>query len=417
MAVNLIDRLQNDFSSDAIAKIGSFLGETPANTQTGLAHAVPAILATLAQKSQTSEGAADVFSMLQRGGFDGTTFGSVSNTLKSGSGATDALKIGAPLISTLFGARASGLMDWIASSAGIRAPSATSLLGIAAPFVLSMLGREATASGGFNASSIAKLLGDQWGFLRSVAPPGLANVLGLSGFGEPAKAYEPAEPARAYSPPARGAEPPPVYDRPAGGGLGWLKWALPLLLLALLIWGFAGRRNREAGREAVDATTPLSPVATTGTVALVKRKLSCGQELEMAPNGVEARLVAFIDDKGQVVPKETWMTFDRLEFETGSAALRPTSQAQIRNIAVILRCYDNVNLKIGGYTDNVGDPASNQRLSQQRAENTRQAVLKEGIEPSRLEAEGYGEQHPVASNDTEEGRQRNRRIDVLVIKK
>src|SRR5262245_40660132 len=109
MSINLSDRLQSEFSSDAIAKIGSFLGENSTNTQTGLGHAIPAILATLAQKSQTAQGAADVFSMLQRGGFDGRTFGSVIGVLKSGEGAADAVKIGTPLISTLFGPRTSSV--------------------------------------------------------------------------------------------------------------------------------------------------------------------------------------------------------------------------------------------------------------------------------------------------------------------
>ncbi len=85
--------------------------------------------------------------------------------------------------------------------------------------------------------------------------------------------------------------------------------------------------------------------------------------------------------------------------------------------ASILKAYPNVNLKIGGYTDNVGDDAANLKLSAARAEATSKALLDRGIATGRLEAEGYGEQHPIASNETEEGRQRNRRIDVRVTKK
>ncbi len=402
MAVNLIKALENEFSLDAIAKIALFAGETLPNTQTALGHAIPAILGGLAQSAQTTQGATDLFGMLQRGGFDGATFRGVGSLLKSGSGASDALKVGAPLVSSLFGTRQTGLTDWIASAAGIRPQSSVSLLGIAMPFVLSLLSREATAAGGFNASSIAKLLGEQGAYLRSVAPPGMARVLGLSGWEEPARAYERAEAARAYSPPVR---PAGVYHRP--GGLGWLKWALPLLLLPLLVWGLSGLRTREPRRDVV---------GTVGTAALplVKHLLSCGQELEVAPNGVETRLVGFINDRALTVDKVEWVSFDRLEFESASATLRPSSEAQLRNIADILRCYPNVNLKIGGYTDNVGDPASNLKLSQARAENTRQAVVRHGIDARRLEAEGYGEQYPVATNDTEAGRQRNRRIDVRV---
>ena len=137
----------------------------------------------------------------------------------------------------------------------------------------------------------------------------------------------------------------------------------------------------------------------------------------MAPDGVEPRLIRFIDDPSRAVDDTTWFSFDRLEFDTASAAVMPGSMPQLRNIAAILNCYPNVNLKVGGYTDNVGDPASNLTLSQTRANNTVAAIVSQGISASRLEAEGYGEQHPVASNDSAEGRQRNRRIDLRVTRK
>ena len=88
MAANLLKLLENEFSDDAIAKIASFVGETPANTQAALGQAIPATVATLAQKSQTSQGAADRFGTLQRSGFDGT-FGSLGTLLKAGAGGSD----------------------------------------------------------------------------------------------------------------------------------------------------------------------------------------------------------------------------------------------------------------------------------------------------------------------------------------
>ena len=75
------------------------------------------------------------------------------------------------------------------------------------------------------------------------------------------------------------------------------------------------------------------------------------------------------------------------------------------------------HLKIGGYTDNIGAPADNLRLSQERAVNVRAQLISMGVEPYRLEAEGYGEAHPVADNATEAGRAMNRRISLLVTQK
>ena len=70
-----------------------------------------------------------------------------------------------------------------------------------------------------------------------------------------------------------------------------------------------------------------------------------------------------------------------------------------------------------GYTDNTGDPAMNLQLSADRAASVKQSLIAMGINDSRLESEGYGEQYPVASNDTEEGRAKNRRTSVRVTKK
>ncbi|CCH01811.1 V-type H(+)-translocating pyrophosphatase [Fibrella aestuarina BUZ 2] len=133
-------------------------------------------------------------------------------------------------------------------------------------------------------------------------------------------------------------------------------------------------------------------------------------------DGIEANLLTFIKSD-KAVDKDTWFDFDRLTFETGSATLKPESQEQLSNIAAILKAYPNVNVKLGGYTDNTGDANANLKLSNDRAASVKAELVKMGIANSRLESEGYGQEHPVASNDTEEGRAQNRRISIRVTKK
>ena len=76
-----------------------------------------------------------------------------------------------------------------------------------------------------------------------------------------------------------------------------------------------------------------------------------------------------------------------------------------------------VEFKIGGYTDNTGDPEENKKLSQARAEAVMNALIEQGIDASRLTAEGYGSEFPVADNKTPEGREQNRRVAIRVTKK
>ena len=133
-------------------------------------------------------------------------------------------------------------------------------------------------------------------------------------------------------------------------------------------------------------------------------------------DGVEANLVTFIKSD-KAVDKTTWFDFDRLTFETGSATLKPASQEQLKNVSEVLKAYPNVNVKLGGYTDNTGDANANLKLSNDRAQSVKSELVRMGVSESRLEAEGYGQEHPVASNDTEEGRAQNRRISVRVTKK
>ncbi len=121
--------------------------------------------------------------------------------------------------------------------------------------------------------------------------------------------------------------------------------------------------------------------------------------------------------KNSVVSKTNWIDFDNLLFETGKSVLKPESLTQLKNVSEILKAYPSVNIKLGGYTDNVGDAAKNLKLSDDRAKSVMAELVKLGITQNRLKAEGYGDQHPVASNETEEGRAQNRRISINVLSK
>jgi outer membrane protein OmpA-like peptidoglycan-associated protein len=164
-----------------------------------------------------------------------------------------------------------------------------------------------------------------------------------------------------------------------------------------------------------DSAAPPPPAVPLGS--FLKRKLPGGFELNIPENGMENKLLNFIEDPSRPVDKTTWFDFDRLLFAPGSASLEPASTEQLTNIAAILQAFPKVDIRIGGYTDNTGDPAVNLTLSQERATTVMGELAKLDVDPSRMDAKGYGEEHPVADNATEAGRTLNRRISLRVTAK
>ncbi len=101
-------------------------------------------------------------------------------------------------------------------------------------------------------------------------------------------------------------------------------------------------------------------------------------------------------------------------FESGSAALKSTSIAELTRLKELLEENPTLNIQINGHTDNVGSDADNLNLSDNRAKAVQDYLIKNGIATDRLRYKGYGENQPIDTNDTEEGRRNNRRTEFVV---
>jgi outer membrane protein OmpA-like peptidoglycan-associated protein len=101
-------------------------------------------------------------------------------------------------------------------------------------------------------------------------------------------------------------------------------------------------------------------------------------------------------------------------FDTGSFTLKPAARETMAKISGILLAHPGLTLQIEGYTDSVGSDEFNQQLSEQRAGSVRDFLVAEGVSAPAVTAKGFGKTLPVASNDTPEGRQRNRRVEIVV---
>ena len=109
------------------------------------------------------------------------------------------------------------------------------------------------------------------------------------------------------------------------------------------------------------------------------------------------------------------ITFESgLVFDHDSYSLKENTKANINQLAQTLKKYDDTNILIEGHTDNTGEDAYNQKLSENRAASVESYLTTQGIKNSRVTTKGYGESQPLDANETEAGRQKNRRVEVAI---
>ena len=109
------------------------------------------------------------------------------------------------------------------------------------------------------------------------------------------------------------------------------------------------------------------------------------------------------------------VTFDAgILFDFDKATLRPASETELQKLAVILDKYPDTNILLEGHTDSKGTEEYNLNLSRERAQSVSNYLATRGVTPTRFTIMGYGESQPVATNDTDEGRQLNRRVEVAI---
>jgi len=108
-------------------------------------------------------------------------------------------------------------------------------------------------------------------------------------------------------------------------------------------------------------------------------------------------------------------TLDNVYFDVGKANLREESFKELNELVDYMNRRKNIEIEIAGHTDNTGSKEDNLKLSQRRADRVKKYLINEGLDARRINAKGYGENQPVAGNNTKEGRQKNRRTEVRII--
>lgn len=408
---SILDLVRDTVTPEITRTIGTVVGETPDATRDTLRAAVPSVLAGVIDTASTPAGAERVRSLIADGGYGAGTLDHLGSMLGQAGSADTLVKSGTRLLSSLFGSRMDGITDLVANAGGVRRSSASTILGLVAPIVMGVIGKQ-IAGRGLDASGLLNMLSGQRASILSAAPAGLAALFGMRDLSRgPVEPVTPAAATRVQSEPVRveRTEWEPI-ERDRGPAISRLWPALLAGLAGLGLLFFLTRsREPDVARTATD--TPSAAVRQTATVTLPG-----GGRLDVDQGGFLHQVTSFLADRSSGdVPRR--FVFDDLNFESGSTRLTGGSQRTVDALAAVLKAYPSTQVSLEGHTDATGDAAANKKLSIDRAEAVKEMLVRSGVSGDRITVEGYGQERPVASNDSDAGRARNRRTELVVMKR
>ena len=432
--------LNGQVSGPLANQVASFLGEDESSVTSALGAIFPSVLGSLIGGAKEESSASGIMDMIR--GLDMGTLGNIGDLFGGGaSSVNELLNSGGGILNTLLGDKMGGMVDMISKVSGLGSGSTSSLMKMATPFLMGIIGKQVAGKG---VGGLMDLLVDQKDHVAKAMPSGMGSLLGL-GFadmgGKADKAMSAvsgavdnvADAAKAgvdgatnLAGNARRAE--------SGSGsatLGWIKWALPILaILGIGFWlmskGGADKIPSSVG-DAVEVSTDAAESAAEAVGDIANAADEMTSEVAAVFSKVDEAAMAAMDKVLFVAGSagaqmknyisggfngNSNFTFRNLNFTTGSAELG--NGEEVDNLASILRAYPEVNVTINGYTDNSGDATANQALSEARAASVMGRLVAQGIDINRIKSVGHGDDNPIADNGTAEGRTTNRRIEITI---
>jgi len=461
MAVHLLSLLASQFTPAVIDRLGAELAEQPDAIRKAADGAVPTLLGALTRRIQATGGASSVVSLLSGDAYRDAPF-DVSQVLDSPDETRRAATVSEPFLAELFGDQLDRTNELLSIYSGTKPASSHTVLGLAASVLMGVLGRQEDEKG-LSAHNLETLLLGQATEFRKALPSGLDAVGSILDFDALQTPTGPQTEVQGTDNFSGTIINPNIPKSPEGDrrleNVRWLRWAMVamgILVAALIIQkctqnesstegistdstarvesdavedtsaatkqsvreangqvddstasGALGMRNASAG-----ATNDGKDTAAMPDV-MVQTELPGGRKLTLGQRSFTNLLARFIASKPKN-PARTF-TFDGLTFETGSARITTASQPEVNNLIEIMKAYPDLRIRIEGHTDNTGNPDTNRELSLSRANAVKSALSAAGIADVRVTTRGYGATKPTASNETETGQQRNRRIDVAIV--
>jgi outer membrane protein OmpA-like peptidoglycan-associated protein len=180
----------------------------------------------------------------------------------------------------------------------------------------------------------------------------------------------------------------------------------------------ARKRRRKLQRQARQQSAREAQMKTAAAEARANRAQKQAEAAREQAASAEQKRQQLAQQLSDLKAKETArglvLTLGNVQFALNKADLRSGGKQAVGKLAKFMKKYPKRNVMVEGYTDSTGSADYNQTLSEQRADSVRDALVSDGIDPQRIVTKGFGEQYPVASNATREGRQRNRRVEIVI---
>ncbi|MBK7308115.1 MAG: DUF937 domain-containing protein [Chitinophagaceae bacterium] len=366
MSFNLIDSAKSLFTNEMVSKASSYLGESESGVAKAISGILPSVLGGLVNKASDNDGAGVVAKMAQESHSSGI-LGNLEGFLGNDGGSL--MNKGAGILSGLFGGKLDGLSGLISNFSGLKSSSVSSLMSMAAPAVLGMIGKHASNSN-LGASGIASLLNSQKDNIAAAMPAGLnlSSVLGNFGGNVTNMAKTATASATNYA------------NQTSEKSGGAMKILLPLLILAALaiaavyLFGKGCNKGTDVvadGNDSLKTTTEQVTTEVKDFVYDLGKTISIdlpngAGKLEVGENSTENKLFKFLSDPNAAIDtvKGNWFEFTNVKFKTGGSEITEESMTQLKNMVAIAKGYPTAQFKLGGYTDNTGSAVGNIALSQ-----------------------------------------------------
>jgi outer membrane protein OmpA-like peptidoglycan-associated protein len=431
--MNLLETLKTKYGSTLAVHTAEFFDEEQVHTSDAVGGSFAAIMAGLIQRVSYDKGAKDLYKVVKAQ--DVREYDIENIFTRSPQTVNGLINRGNHFLPSVYPGRLREASNSVAKHSSVTKLTSSKMMKVSAPLILTAIAKHVKENN-LDASGLKSFLSGQKDHVKSALPAGFIEESELSAFGwvkkekiveekpkkikkvkkeKIVKVEEPIPVAKAVT---------PVSDT-SGGGLGFLKWLLPLLAIILLAWflitkiGCGGAVDKVATTvaapiEAAKDVTEDAASAVTNVFGKVNdAALSALNSISFAAGSVGEQMMGFIKGGAE---GDGRFRFNNLNFASGSDVIDAASQVEVDNLAAILNAYTDVKVNIEGYTDSQGNAESNQSLSQRRAEAVRAKLLAAGINDARITSQGFGAENPIADNGTKEGRAQNRRIEVVIIK-